>query len=99
MAQHKAWNGKVLGAAVAAAAMLISAGTAVLTSGIASAEPSSALAATAGCGKSPTLRDGTYTIQSGGRARTYILRLPTAYTSSQSYRLVVGLHWLNGSAN
>ena len=99
MAQGKAWNRKVLGAAVAAAAMLIGTGTAVLTSGIASAEQSSALAATAGCGKSPTLRDGTYTIQSGGRARTYILRLPASYTSSQSYRLVVGLHWLNGSAN
>ena len=39
------------------------------------------------------------TIQSGGRARTYILRLPGNYSSSRSYRLVVGLHWLNGSAN
>jgi poly(3-hydroxybutyrate) depolymerase len=78
---------------------LIVAGATVLSTGIASAEPSNTLAATAGCGKTPTLRDGTYTIQSGGRARTYILRLPGNYISSQSYRLVVGLHWLNGSAN
>ncbi|MEU4690550.1 cellulose binding domain-containing protein [Actinoplanes sp. NPDC023714] len=89
----------MLGTAVAAAALLIAAVTAVLTGGTASAGEQSALAATAGCGKAPTLRDGTYTIQSGGRARTYILRLPAGYTSSQAYRLVVGLHWLNGSAN
>ncbi|BBH67891.1 hypothetical protein ACTI_45760 [Actinoplanes sp. OR16] len=89
----------MLGTAVAVAALLIGAVTAVLTGGTASAGQQTALAATAGCGKAPTLRDGTYTIQSGGRARTYILRLPANYTSSQAYRLVVGLHWLNGSAN
>jgi poly(3-hydroxybutyrate) depolymerase len=83
----------------AAAATLIAAGATVLTTGTASADQASTLAATAGCGKTPTLRDGTYTIQSGGRARTYILRLPGNYNSSTSYRLVVGLHWLNGSAN
>ncbi|MDP9793273.1 poly(3-hydroxybutyrate) depolymerase [Catenuloplanes nepalensis] len=78
-----------------AAALLIAAGTAVLTGGTAAA----VRAGTAGCGKSPTLRDGTYTIQSGGRARTYNLRLPGNYDSNRAYRLVVGLHWLNGSAN
>jgi poly(3-hydroxybutyrate) depolymerase len=83
----------------AAAVTLIAATTALLAGGIASAGQVGTLATTAGCGKAPTLRDGTYTIQSGGRARTYILRLPGNYTSSQSYRLVVGLHWLNGSAN
>ena len=86
-------------AATFAAALLAAAGTMFLTNGSASAEVVTPLAATAGCGKTPTLRDGTYTIQSGGRARTYILRLPGNYTSSQPYRLVVGLHWLNGSAN
>jgi poly(3-hydroxybutyrate) depolymerase len=94
----RAQNRRVLLAAVAAAALVV-AGTTVLVSGTASAGPESVLATTAGCGKTPTLRDGTYTIQSGGRARTYILRLPGGYTSSRSYRLVVGLHWLNGSAN
>src|SRR3569833_397357 len=83
----------------AAAALLLITGTAVGTGTIASAIPSDPLATTAGCGKTPTLRDGTYTIQSGGRSRTYILRLPGSYSSSQAYRRVVGLHWLNGSAN
>ncbi|GAA0458896.1 hypothetical protein GCM10009531_59040 [Actinoplanes capillaceus] len=80
-------------------ALLIAAGTAILTGGTASAEQGTALAATAGCGRTPALRDGTHTIQSGGRARTYQLRLPGNYTSSRPYRLVVGLHWLNGSSN
>jgi poly(3-hydroxybutyrate) depolymerase len=85
--------------AVVAAAMLVVAGTTVLLSGIASAGQGSVRAATAGCGKTPTLRDGTYTVQSSGQNRTYILRLPANYTNSRPYRLVVGLHWLNGSAN
>jgi poly(3-hydroxybutyrate) depolymerase len=86
-------------ATVAAAAMLTAAAATVLTGGTASAEQTSVLAATAGCGKNPTLRDGTYNIQSGGQNRSYILRLPSGYSSSRSYRLIVGLHWLNGSAN
>ncbi|WP_229075052.1 cellulose binding domain-containing protein [Actinoplanes sp. DH11] len=98
MAGRRAWKHRVLGTAAAAAALLIVAGTTVLTGGTASAERAGTLAATPGCGKAPTLRDGTYTIQSGGRARTWTLRLPGNYVSSQAYRLVVGLHWLNGSA-
>ncbi|MFI5845778.1 cellulose binding domain-containing protein [Catenuloplanes sp. NPDC051500] len=98
MTQPRAGKNRLLGTAVAAA-MLIVSGTAALIGGSASAETAGLLASTAGCGKSPTLRDGTYTIQSGGRARTYMLRLPSGYTSTQAYRLVVGLHWLNGSAN
>ncbi|GIF16655.1 cellulose binding domain-containing protein [Actinoplanes teichomyceticus] len=82
-----------------AAALLAAAGMMILPDGSASAEVNSSAAATAGCGKTPTLRDGTYTIQSGGQARTYILRLPSTYTNTQAHRLVVGLHWLNGSAN
>jgi poly(3-hydroxybutyrate) depolymerase len=99
MAERRTRNRGVLGAAAVAAALMIAAVGTVLSGGIASAGQVGALASTAGCGKAPTLRDGTYTIQSGGRARTYILRLPSGYTSSQAYRLVVGLHWLNGSAN
>ena len=57
-----------------------------------------ALAATAGCGKAPTLTSGTRSIQSGGQNRTYILRIPDNYNNSHPYRLVFGLHWLNGSA-
>jgi poly(3-hydroxybutyrate) depolymerase len=99
MAERRARNHRLLAASAAAAAVLIAAVGTVLSGGIASAGQVSAMAATAGCGKAPTLRDGTYTIQSGGRARTYILRLPGNYNSNQAYRLVVGLHWLNGSAN
>ncbi|SBT38933.1 cellulose binding domain-containing protein [Micromonospora auratinigra] len=57
------------------------------------------LAATAGCGRAPTLTSGTRTIQSGGQNRSYILRIPDGYDRNRPYRLVVGFHWLNGSAN
>ncbi|GAB3811981.1 hypothetical protein GCM10027605_52960 [Micromonospora zhanjiangensis] len=57
------------------------------------------LAATAGCGKAPTLSNGTRTISSGGQNRSYILRIPDGYDRNHPYRLVVAFHWLNGSAN
>jgi len=58
-----------------------------------------AQAATAGCGSAPTLTSGTHSIQSGGQSRSYILRVPDNYNSAHAYKLVFGLHWLNGTAN
>ncbi|WP_330464278.1 cellulose binding domain-containing protein [Micromonospora zamorensis] len=57
------------------------------------------LAATVGCGKAPTLTNGTRTIQSSGQSRTYNLRIPDGYDRNHPYRLIFGFHWLNGSAN
>src|SRR4051812_2103003 len=54
---------------------------------------------TPGCGKSPTLTNGTHTITSSGQSRTYILSLPSNYDRNHGYRLIFGLHWLNGTAN
>jgi poly(3-hydroxybutyrate) depolymerase len=56
-------------------------------------------ASTAGCGRAPTLTNGTKTIQSSGQNRTYILDIPTNYDRNHPYRLIFGLHWLNGTAN
>jgi len=42
----------------------------------------------AGCGKTPTLKNGTLTIQSGGANRKYILKVPATYDNTQAYRLV-----------
>ena len=56
-------------------------------------------AATAGCGKAPTLTSGTKTIQSGGQNRSYILRVPENYDPNRPYRLIFGFHWNGGSAN
>ncbi|MEH1125008.1 cellulose binding domain-containing protein [Micromonospora sp. CPCC 206061] len=58
-----------------------------------------ALAATAGCGKTPTLTSGTHSIQSSGKTRSFILRIPDNYDNSRPYRLVFGFHWLNGTAS
>ncbi|WP_426513664.1 cellulose binding domain-containing protein [Dactylosporangium sp. McL0621] len=86
--------------AVAAILVAVTAGPALTGGGggTAAAATNGALAATAGCGKAPTLTSGTHTIQSSGQSRTYILRVPDNYNNSHPYRLVFGLHWLNGSA-
>jgi poly(3-hydroxybutyrate) depolymerase len=55
-------------------------------------------AATAGCGKTPTLKSGTYSMQVNGKNRTYILRVPDKYDNKNPYRLIFGLHWLGGNA-
>ncbi|MFG2059323.1 RICIN domain-containing protein [Micromonospora sp. NPDC048930] len=52
-----------------------------------------------GCGRSPGLSNGTHTIQSGGKSRSYILRLPGSYDSNRQYRLIFAFHWRGGTAN
>jgi poly(3-hydroxybutyrate) depolymerase len=81
----------------AAAATVVLAGMAGVR--LASAADIGPLAATAGCGKAPTLTSGTKTIQSSGQNRTYILDIPGNYDRNHQYRLIFGLHWLNGTAN
>ncbi|MFF5122250.1 RICIN domain-containing protein [Dactylosporangium aurantiacum] len=81
-----------LGATLAVVA-LVATGVGV----IAGTQPASA-AATAGCGKSPTLTSGTRTIQSGGQSRSFILRVPDGYDRNVPHRLAFGLHWLGGTA-
>lgn len=54
--------------------------------------------ATSGCGKAPTLTSGTHTIQSSGKSRSFILRIPDGYDPNHPYRLVFGFHWLGGTS-
>ncbi|WCN82122.1 cellulose binding domain-containing protein [Micromonospora sp. LH3U1] len=87
---------------IAAAAVLLAATGGALSGsfrGAAVAATNGTLAATAGCGKAPTLTSGTRTIQSSGQSRTYNLRIPDGYDRNHPYRLIFGFHWLNGSAN
>ncbi|WP_391653109.1 RICIN domain-containing protein [Streptomyces tamarix] len=51
-----------------------------------------------GCGSAPTLTSGTHTIQSGGKSRSFILRVPDNYDSSRPYRLIFAFHWRGGTA-
>ncbi|MFD9302493.1 RICIN domain-containing protein [Streptomyces sp. NPDC060048] len=51
-----------------------------------------------GCGSTPTLASGTHTIQSSGRSRSFILRVPDNYTNSRPYRLIFAFHWRGGTA-
>ncbi|WDZ82869.1 RICIN domain-containing protein [Micromonospora cathayae] len=54
---------------------------------------------TSGCGKAPTLRNGTHTITSNGKSRSFILRMPNNYNNANRYRLIFALHWRGGTAN
>ena len=87
MGRHRSWFGSV-----AVAALL------VLAAPVAAAEVGTT-AASPGCGSPPGLASGNHTIQSGGQNRTFILRLPANYDQNRQYRLFVGYHWLNGTAN
>ncbi|KAL2257835.1 hypothetical protein VTK26DRAFT_9114 [Humicola hyalothermophila] len=58
--------------------------------------PSPATAATAGCGRAPTITSGTRTSTINGRSRRWIVRVPQNYDADRPYRLILGLHWLDG---
>ena len=53
--------------------------------------------ASAGCGKTRALQNGTITIESDG-TRSYILRAPDNYDGKHPYRLVLAYHWAGGTA-
>ncbi|WP_431944883.1 cellulose binding domain-containing protein [Micromonospora marina] len=92
----------LLSSIAAAAVLLAAVAGGALDGGLgrtAQASTIGTLAATAGCGKAPTLSSGTRTISSGGQNRSYILRIPDGYDRNRPYRLIFGFHWLNGSAN
>src|SRR5687768_5054570 len=85
--------------AVLAVAVAFAAAGGLAGTHLAAAADVGTTAATAGCGKAPTLTSGVRTIQSGGQNRTYILRIPDNYDRNHPYRLIFGFHWLNGTAN
>ncbi|QFU89876.1 RICIN domain-containing protein [Amycolatopsis sp. YIM 10] len=58
-----------------------------------------AVTATPGCGKAPALSSGTHTIQSGGKSRSFILKVPDNYDNAHPHRLAFGFHWWGGTAN
>src|SRR5688572_28610856 len=82
-------------AAVGAVATVVAGTVAVVTMTI----PSASAAPTAGCGKTPTLRNGTHTIQSSGQSRSFVLRIPDGYNNTRPYRLIFGYHWRGGTMN
>lgn len=82
--------------AVLGAVALVAAGTVAVTT---TTVPPASAATTAGCGKTPTLRSGTHTIQSSGQNRSFILRIPDGYSNSHPYRLIFAYHWLGGTMN
>ncbi|GAA4721122.1 cellulose binding domain-containing protein [Phytohabitans rumicis] len=97
MPRHRSLPGPVAAVAmlaVAAAGVALAGGL-----GSASAGDFTVAAATAGCGRAPALQSGTHTIQSNGKSRSFILRLPANYNNSNPYRLIFAFHWRGGTAN
>ncbi|WP_328348029.1 cellulose binding domain-containing protein [Micromonospora sp. NBC_00421] len=92
----------VAGAVAGVAALALTIGGAAVTAGAsppASAKDATPLAATAGCGKTPTLTNGNRTITSSGQNRSYILRIPDNYDRNHPYKLIFAFHWNGGTAN
>lgn len=85
--------------AVAAALLVLSVvGAAPATAAAAPAGDVGTAAASAGCGKAPTLTSGKRTISSGGKSRSFILKIPDSYDNNRPHRLAFGFHWLGGTA-
>lgn len=57
------------------------------------------MARSAGCDKAPKVTSGMKTIQSGGKSRSYIVRVPEGYDNTHPYWLIFGYHWRGGTAN
>jgi len=53
----------------------------------------------AGCEQAPKLTSGKRSIQSGGKSRDFMIRVPENYDKSHAYWLIFGFHWLGGTAN
>ncbi|GAA1776566.1 hypothetical protein GCM10009681_54780 [Luedemannella helvata] len=87
-----------MGSVVATALLVTVTGVLVLKEAVGGGAPS-AYAATAGCGKAPTLTSGQRSIQTSGKSRSYILRIPDNYDMNRPYRLIFGFHWRGGTAN
>ena len=56
-------------------------------------------AASLGCGKSPTLKNGTQSITSSGQKRSFMIKVPENYDKDRPYWLIFGFHWVGGTAN
>lgn len=52
----------------------------------------------AGCGKDPTISDGTYTTEINGQEREYIVKLPKNYDNTKPHMLIFTFHALGGTA-
>jgi len=85
--------------AVAVALLVLSVvGAAPATAATAPTGDVGTAAASAGCGKAPTLTSGKRTISSGGKSRSFILKIPDSYDNNRPHRLAFGFHWLGGTA-
>jgi poly(3-hydroxybutyrate) depolymerase len=53
----------------------------------------------AGCGQAAKVMSGTRSIQSNGKTRSFMIRVPESYDMNHPYWLIFGFHWVGGTAN
>jgi len=94
---RRGWRSKI--AALATAALTAGLLTAATVDTNARAADVQGASAAAGCGSAPALTSGTYTIQSSGKSRSFILRVPANYDNNHRYRLIFAFHWRGGTAS
>ena len=93
MAKHKALRAYIRPLSIAAVLTV-----AVGAMGLTSLSGTASAASSSGCGRSAGLASGTHTIQSSGKNRSYILKVPDSYNSNYPHRLAFGFHWRGGTA-
>jgi poly(3-hydroxybutyrate) depolymerase len=52
-----------------------------------------------GCGQAAKVMSGTRSIQSNGKNRSFMIRVPENYDNNHPYWLIFGFHWVGGTAN
>ncbi|MHC5907360.1 CE1 family esterase [Streptomyces sp. S6] len=97
MTARRSWRTRI--AALATAALTAGLLTAATAGTNAEAMDVQGASIAAGCGSAPGLTSGTYTIQSSGKNRSFILRVPANYDQNRRYRLIFAFHWRGGTAN
>ncbi|MFD8496719.1 RICIN domain-containing protein [Amycolatopsis sp. NPDC059657] len=83
---------------LAVTVLLVLAGGTTQSAAATTAAGEVAAGASAGCGKTPTLTSGKRTIQSGGKSRSFTLKIPDSYDKSAPHRLAFGFHWWGGTS-
>jgi polyhydroxybutyrate depolymerase len=75
-----------------------SSGSSSSSSSSSGSSSSSSSGGSTGCGTAAQFSDGKYTLVSDGTSREFWVSLPATYNKSQTYPLVVALHWSGGQA-
>lgn len=93
------WRSALAAVITATAVFAAGAVATAFTRSATAADSPSVAAPSSGCGRTPTLVNGTNNISVGGTNRSFIVRFPASYNNTNPYRLIFGFHWRGGTMN